>query len=195
MRRRKVLLTGIVFLFCCSFSPIYRSSVKLDPLIPAKVSIKVNLPLKLTQEASFSLFRRIFIELIIKSITNDLKKNLFPNLEDSNPDILVVVDINKLSYNEVPWGCLWFPFVLFGAPTNKIEAEADVNLKILRPDGNLIKNYNSTAYEKRWTGLFYNTSWSNEERAFGLILKDALEKIKKAISRDREEIISAIGAK
>ncbi len=148
MSKIKILVTGLMFmLVSCTYYIKYNSNIGLDAPISAKTSIKVNLS---------EVPPRIAPTSIVKAITDDLSKNVFINLVKTNPELLVVVDVRELQFNNEPWGLLWLPLIYLGAPSNKCKATTDIGLRILKPDATLVKSYSATSYRKKWRGLYYN---------------------------------------
>jgi hypothetical protein len=177
-----ILISWIIFLFIgCSHAIMYHSRVSLDMPITLKTSIKVNLPSKLRKE--------LIPESFVNAIIDDLERNVFLNIVESNPDIFVIVDVKEVWIKEEYWGLLWLPFVYLGAPAGKCKARVEICLRILLEDGTLFKKYEGTAYGEIWQGFYYNL---DEYVVVDEAVKNAMESIKKQINRDRNEIIEAV---
>ena len=166
----------------------YSSEIDLDMPIPAKTSIKIRLPEKIPPD--------VVHESIVQAITSDLVQNVFPNFVEADADILCIVDVMRLNASDEPWGLLWAPLVYLGVPAGKLKGGAAINLRITFPDGTLIKSYQKTSYRENWWGLYSKYLWGGGS---GLrieeVLKETMEKIKKEINQDRNEIIAAIEGK
>jgi len=180
-----LVVTFISFTFAsCTYNVKYRSEIGLDTPIPVKTNIKVLLLEKIS--------RVISRESVVRAITNDLVQNVFPYFVEADADILCYVEVYRLDVrDESWWGCLWFPLVFFGAPTDKLKGMADISLRITYPDGVIIKSYRETSYKEDWYGLYNYPSNPIVVRTEE-VLKETMEKIKKEINYDRNVIIAAI---
>ena len=205
----KVLAIGILLLFLgCAHYVKYHSDVGVDELITAKTNIKVKIN---------SLPGNINGRSIVTAIRNDLIKNLFPNVVETEPDLLVNIEIADckitrsglyyLGLGVVSIGLGIFivgdvnkepPAIFVGLGIESLGIAipysatglADIYVRVSDRNGTLLKRYHKISESKK-TIIFGR----NENTVIDCALKYGMEKIKRDINRDRNEIVAAIKRK
>lgn len=180
-----VMGLGAFIMSSCTYALKYKSDIKMEIPITNKTEIRVNLPDR-TPEL-------IIRNSIIEAIVMDLTQSIFVNPVEVNPDIICVVDVNVLKYEEdVTWGALCFPAIFFGAPLDKLKAEVDITLRIADGDMNFIKSYRKVSHKEKWAGIYAS---QRSEKIVGDVFKESMDSIKHSLIRDRDEIIALIEGK
>lgn len=88
MGKVRILVVGLILMFIgCTYSIKYNSIIGLDAPISPKTNIRVNLPEKTPQ--------KIERASIVKAITDDLARNVFVNFVETDPELLVVIDVDQ----------------------------------------------------------------------------------------------------
>ncbi|RKX99502.1 MAG: hypothetical protein DRP55_07145 [Spirochaetes bacterium] len=135
-----------------------------------------------------------YIKEITETITNDLKNNVFPIIDEENPDIIVKVKVYwkfETWFNFVnPGGYLYYwlgfsPIPFFHSSVFKI------NLSIHSKYGKKIKEY----HKERSATRLYFTAIGHNKRVTEFMssnIKQLMEEIKKEIAKDREEIYAKV---
>lgn len=85
-------------------------------------------------------------------------------------------------------GCLGVTACLFAAPYARYEIHADVSLSLCTRDGVVIKEYRSSFQRKGLAGLYYGYEYARPEP----FLREAMDRIKREITSDREALEAAI---
>ncbi len=156
---------------------------------PFAIRSKANIIVRINENGLFRGYRNEETkQSIIDAVRADLEKNLFYFGEEK---LDVVVNIEKLSLKVQPWGCLWLPFILIGAPSSKSFGEARVALKIYTKNGAPIAAYSAQKTRSKWVVYLVTGPYSQ----YGIskdVLKLALEDIKSQIIADKDRINRAI---
>ncbi|MGA1869746.1 MAG: hypothetical protein ACMUJM_14515 [bacterium] len=180
-----VLIMGtlIMCVGCTSIAHFtYNSQERVTPPIKSKTKIDVNL----------TIIGEIVPPTLKATIKNDLHDNVFPNPESSIPELYVYVDIELIKASE-PWGILWFPFIVFGAPAKKDVRTAKVELKVLDKEKRFIAKYSAHNKMNTWSGFLWverpSDIYSSE---FNLTVSKAMDEIKRQIEGEREKILSSL---
>ena len=189
MRRIKILMIGLVLLSTgCSQYLKYQSHIRLKTPITQKTKISIRLPAKIPS----GLVR----ESVSLAIYRDLIQNVFVNPAKEDPDILCAVDVITLEVGQAVWGLLWYPFTLFGVPASKMHGKVFINLKLSDPSGKVIKTYFEPYSRQKWVSIYAEYArtppagkWLED------LVREAMERLKKDINNDRDEIIAAIEKK
>ncbi len=169
MDKLKILVYGLLLIFIsCTYSVKYQSDVRLDELITAKTKITVK-----TSKDKFGWLGEYLTGYSVhQTIIDDLKKNVFVNPVETEPDILSYVEVKDFSCINGFWS---------------EEVNILISLRLFTPNQDLIKAYDFKSLKQ---GV--NVYESKQPERF---LREAMEKIKQDINRDRKEIVAAIEKK
>ena len=167
--------------------------VEYDSVVgdPNAIRAETNILVRINESNLFIYFNKPETkQSIIDAVRSDLEKNLFYFGKEK---LDVVVNIEKLSYRNEPWGLLWLPFVFIGAPSDKVIGEAKVALKIYTNNGTPISSYSAQKTLSKWVRLVLSDYVPSSQGGISKdALKSALEDIKSQIIADKDKINRAI---